>query len=138
MKTGALPVGKSPLSSEKKKEGGITLNDYLCLIYKCGTEDLDVEFVFWDRGDQGWRIYIITDIDYGIRGDSPHAAHWLKEPHETYRYICWDQKIPTIEDAKCIAAIWAETTARYIKNPLYCFNEIADEIKRKVNWNDQY
>lgn len=82
---------------------------------------LDIDFVFMDcEGTIGWRIYIITPIDYKrcspSRPEGSGSAHWLKASGETYRYVCWSEKIESKEDAKEVARLWAECTAYYIKH----------------------
>ena len=49
--------------------------DYIRLDYWTSDRSLVVDFVFWDRGARGWRIYIISQIDYQGRNCSSHAAH---------------------------------------------------------------
>lgn len=85
--------------------------------YLTKDRSLDIDFVFMNCGsDIGWRIYIITPIDYKTRSRCSVDAHWLKELNETYPYICWDRKIQSLEDAKKIAAIWSDCTAYYIRH----------------------
>lgn len=75
--------------------------DYVRLDYWTSDRSLVVDFVFWDLGiHNGWRIYIISHIDYQGRDYSSHAAHWLRDPGDSYPYICWDGDIETLEQAK--------------------------------------
>lgn len=83
------------------------------------------EFVFYNMGADGWRIYIITDIDYKGKDAFSHDAHWLKDREDTYRYICWDGKIDTYEQAKAVASLWADCTYLYINDR---FNRTFDMI----------
>lgn len=91
--------------------------DYERLDYTTGDRSLCVDFVFMDCGPViGWRIYIISRIDYGSRDASSHASHRLHAPRETYPYICWAGRISTLEEAKAIASLWSDATALYIRN----------------------
>ena len=89
--------------------------DFERLEYISGDGSQHYDFVFMDCGPIGWRIYIINRIRYGFRKKSSHAAHWLKMEGETYKYICWEGKINTLEQAKAVASLWADATAQYIK-----------------------
>lgn len=62
--------------------------DYIRLDYWTSDRSLVVDFVFWHRGARGWRIYIISQIDYRGRNCSSHAAHWLHDTGDDYPYIC--------------------------------------------------
>ncbi len=104
--------------------------------YRTGTGRLEVDFLFYDLGgNRGWRIYIISQIRYGRKPRGSHAAHWLQDEYEDFRYICWDHEIPDLDSAKTIAAIWAECTDRYI-NGTEDFDTIACRIMQQVSWRD--
>ena len=105
--------------------------DYIRLDYWTSDRSLVVDFVFWDRGARGWRIYIISQID------SSHAAHWLRDPGDSYPYICWDGDIETLEQAKSVASLWAECTAEYIRS-YKSFDNIASQLKDQFSWEDDY
>ena len=90
--------------------------NYERLDYVTGDRTQRFDFVFMDCGPQiGWRVYIINKINYKFRSRSSHATHRLHAAGETYKYICWNHRINTIEEAKNIAAVWADATAQYIK-----------------------
>ena len=74
--------------------------DYIRLNYWTSDRSLVVDYVFWDLGERGWRIYIISHIDYQGRDCSSHAAHWLQDNDSSYPYICWNGNIATLEQAK--------------------------------------
>ena len=111
--------------------------DYIRLDYWTSDRSLVVDFVFWDRGARGWRIYIISQIDYQGRNCSSHAAHWLHDNDDSYPYICWAGNIETLEQAKSVASLWAECTARYIRSR-QSFDDIADQFKDQFGWEDDY
>lgn len=110
--------------------------DCYVLTYRTGTGRLEVDFLFYNlRGNRGWRIYITSQIFYGRKASGSHAAHWLQDTYEEFRYICWDGRISDLDSAKTIAAIWAECTDRYI-NGTEDFDTIASKIMRQVRWRD--
>ena len=91
--------------------------NYQRVTYTTMDRSLEMDFVFMDGGQSiGWRIYIINRVDYKGRNTSFHATHRLHASGETYDYICWSGRIATLEDAKKIASLWADTTALYIRN----------------------
>ena len=49
--------------------------DYIRLNYWTSDRSLVVDYVFWDLGERGWRIYIISHIDYQGRDCSSHAVN---------------------------------------------------------------
>ena len=86
------------------------------------------DFVFMDCGAAiGWRVYIINKIDYTGRNASPYAAHQLHTPGETYPYICWAGRISTLEQAKVVAATWADANMLSIRT-----GESFDEIVKRL------
>lgn len=54
--------------------------DYIRLDYWTSDRSLVVDFVFWDRGARGWRIYIISQIDYQGRNCSYQETLAKKYP----------------------------------------------------------
>ena len=77
---------------------------------------LTIDFIFYDCGeDIGWRIYIISPIDYKGRNTSYHETHRLHFEKDTYPCICWRGNLTTLEQAKTVASFWADVTAQYIK-----------------------
>ena len=102
--------------------------DYVRLDYLTSDRSIRFDFVFMDCGSQiGWRVYIINNIDYRGRNTSAHSTHRLHASGETYKYICWNSRISTLEAAKNIASVWADTTAIYIKT-----GESFDSIVRRL------
>ena len=85
--------------------------DFIRLDYATGDRSMLFDFVFMYCGETiGWRVYIISSIDYQGNNPPSCAAHRLHDPGETYPYICWAGRIATLEQAKTIAALWADTT----------------------------
>lgn len=59
----------------------------------------------------GWRVYIIRQPPYGRLASDAHTTHRLSANGR--HFICWTSRIATIDDAKVVAASWAEGTERY-------------------------
>jgi len=86
------------------------------------------DFVFMDCGSSiGWRIYIISNIDYKGRNTSFHSTHRLHTAGETYHYICWAGRISTLAQAKAVASLWADATTLYIRG-----NDNFDDIVKRL------
>lgn len=78
-------------------------------------EDFDFDFDFDPR--DGWRVYITSQPDYGSRSRGEHETHRYNTGGRPY--ICWDTPIRTAEDAREIAAMWAEATLHYIATGIF-------------------
>ncbi len=99
--------------------------------YQTCIPSLIMDFVFMKvGGNDGWRIYIISDINYKGRQTDGHSTHRLHFDGDTYMCICWRGKIKTLREAKAIAALWADTTAIYIASGVNgkSFDAIAAQI----------
>lgn len=57
----------------------------------------------------GWRVYIRSPCE--MRGASAVALHILGHPSRPY--VCWDSTIRTLDDAKAVAALWADAMQAY-------------------------
>ena len=109
------------------------MNYYERLDYLSSDGMMWFDFVIMDCGpDIGWRVYIINvdDADYGYRDVSGHATHRNHFDGDTYKSICWSTPICSFQEAKVIAALWADTTALYIKKG-GSFDAIAQKLSKK-------
>ena len=101
------------------------------MYYRTSDDLMTMDFYFMDcGGSTGWQIYIINDIDYKGRDTSSHATHRNHFTGDTYKSICWNSRINTLDEAKAIASLWADTTSRYImlgKNGIG-FDEIVKKL----------
>lgn len=60
----------------------------------------------------GYRIYITQQPAYGRRAIDAHSTH----RHNDGRfYVCWSGAIATEDQARRIAAVWADRTQEYIR-----------------------
>lgn len=100
------------------------------LTYRSSDGSLYVDFYFAEYGDSGgWRIYIISPINYRGHPDSLNITHRIQAGGESYPYICWSQRIATYENALAVAALWADVTALYVQGK-GTFDEIARKLCR--------
>jgi hypothetical protein len=76
---------------------------------KDGTQDY--AFRFQQAADGTLRVYIQQQPGYNGRQEDSHSTHRLQDSEG--RYICWSVPITTYDDAKQIAARWAEATEKY-------------------------
>jgi hypothetical protein len=73
----------------------------------------DYEFTFaWLAPDNCWRVYIEDQPLYRGRNTSDVSTHRLGLGSRPY--VCWDRPLPTYEDARAVAALWADCTQQYI------------------------
>lgn len=82
------------------------------LFYRTTYNPTDYGFEFKRLADGTWRVYIVSQPSYGTRPAGQHRAHWLSENGR--RYVCWTGTLHTLEEAKTVAAEWADRTQRYI------------------------
>jgi len=73
----------------------------------------DFHFSFELQYDETWRVYIIEEIDYRGRADGSHETHRLSDGSRSY--ICWTNPLWSEEEARIVAALWADKTQRYIR-----------------------
>ena len=95
--------------------GGETVEQPTYARVKYRALDGVTDFVFtfrWIDAADTWRVFIDAQPNYGARSISAHTTHRLVE---NGRYcICWAGRIPSIGEAKQVAALWADCTLRYI------------------------
>lgn len=75
---------------------------------KLGTK---FRFGFEVRGSNYVAI-ILSQPSYGGRDPDLHKTHRIDEGGD-YR-VCWTGPMPTLDDAKIVASLWADFTERYI------------------------
>ena len=92
--------------------------------YLTSDGSLDIEFLFVEIAQSEWRIYILSNINYGSRSTNASDIHRLTENDETRKnlirsyltvtrtgvdpnciinYICWSSTITSLEMAREIA-----------------------------------
>lgn len=86
--------------------------------YRTNDGSADYEFSFEQQPDGNWRIYVTNQPGYSGR-DEGLATHRLLDGNR--QYICWKSgslplgSLPTLPEAKEVAAIWADKTQEYIR-----------------------
>jgi hypothetical protein len=108
--------------------------NYSRMYYQTRAPVMIMDFVFMEiGGEHGWRIYIINKIDYQGRETDGHSTHRNHFEGDTYPCICWRGRIGSLDEAKAIASLWADTTTVYISlgRRGKGFDEIAAELMKK-------
>jgi len=85
-------------------------NSQALLYYRTQDGQQDYQFEF-ARLAGGWRIYIISQPGYSGHNESSHATHRLRD--QRGQYVCWSGSIESLDDAKRVAALWADCTQQY-------------------------
>jgi hypothetical protein len=82
--------------------------------YRTKDGSCDYQFSFEEQTDGIWRPYILSQPNYNGRETDQHSTHRLAD--DSRKYICWDRPLETLDEAKQVAAIWAEKTQEYIRS----------------------
>ena len=85
------------------------------LYYRAEDGVTDIYFYFRNCGTNGWRAYILSDLDYGTRDSSAAVSHRLYDGELGLQYVCWSTPIPTKDQCKAVAKLWSEKTLDYIR-----------------------
>ena len=88
-------------------------------------EDFVFDFEF--EPTRGWRVYIASQPGYGPRSRGGHETH--RYGIGSRPYICWDSTIRSAEDARQVAAMWAEATLRYISSGVFTVPDDRPEVQ---------
>lgn len=80
-------------------------------LYQAGFGNL-YEFSFERQEDGTYRAYIVDQPSYGNRDAKSTTTHRLIDGNR--HYVCWDTPLKSLEEAKKVAAAWADRTDRYI------------------------
>ena len=83
--------------------------------YRTKDGTTDYQFYFEEQSDRTWRVYILRQPPYRGRNDSAHSTHRLSDS-DGRKYICWAGAIRNLDEAKGVAALWADSTQRYISS----------------------
>jgi hypothetical protein len=74
---------------------------------------LGTQFTFgFELKETNWRVHILDQPSYNGRDENPHTIHVIHDAED--RLICWTGPMPTLGDAKIVAALWSDFTERYI------------------------
>jgi hypothetical protein len=83
------------------------------LFYRTRDGRTDYAFSIERHSNRSYRVYITGQPPYGSRSTEPGATHRLTDDAGR-RFICWSKPIESHQQARQVAAIWAEATERYI------------------------
>lgn len=72
----------------------------------------DYRFSIERQPDDTYRCFILSQPSYGSRATGAHETHRLTAGFR--RYVCWSQPLRSEEEAKNVAALWADATQEYI------------------------
>lgn len=81
--------------------------------YRTSDGAADYLFLFEEQPDGTWRAYIEQQPSYRGRATDAHSTHRLSDGDR--KYVCWTEDLRTLEDAKRVAALWADKTQQYIR-----------------------
>lgn len=73
----------------------------------------DYLFIFEEQPDGTWRAYIEQQPSYRGRATDAHSTHRLSDGDR--KFVCWTEALQTLEEAKRVAALWADKTQEYIR-----------------------
>lgn len=73
----------------------------------------DYLFLFEEQRGGSWRAYIEEQPSYRGRAEGAHPTHRLSDGDG--KYVCWTESLRTLEEAKRVAALWADKTQEYIR-----------------------
>ena len=73
----------------------------------------DYLFSFEEQRNGTWKAYIEAQPSYQGRATDSHSTHRISDGDR--KHICWDRPLRSLDDAKGVAAAWADKTQEYIK-----------------------
>jgi hypothetical protein len=85
--------------------------------YRTKDGQADYCFSFERQRDGTWRAYILAQPDYRGRDTSAQATHRLSDGSR--RYVCWTNPLRSEEEARQVAALWADCTQQYIRSGVF-------------------
>jgi hypothetical protein len=81
--------------------------------YRTADGSADYKFSFEEQGDGTWRAYIESQPSYRSRATDAHSTHRLSVGSR--KYVCWTSELRSLDEAKRVAALWANKTQEYIR-----------------------
>jgi hypothetical protein len=73
----------------------------------------DYGFSLEEQPDGTWRAYITAQPSYRGHSADAHSTHRLSDGMR--KYVCWTSRLRSLEEAKGVAALWADKTQNYIR-----------------------
>jgi hypothetical protein len=115
-RTGAPSMERNTLPTAPAGEVSVPEDANETAWYRTSDGQHDIKFWFKNCSPNGWRAYIMSNIDYGGRASDAHSSHRLYDSTLGLHYICWDRKILTKAQCKTVASQWSDLTINYINN----------------------
>ncbi len=84
------------------------------IYYRTKDGRADYGFSIERQPDGSYRAYIVSHPSYGRRDTSLHVTHRLQDGSRYY--VCWTNRLETEQQARQVAALWADATQEYIKH----------------------
>lgn len=112
---GESPLGSSvetPSHSSPQGTRTPTRSQSNVISYRTRNGRTDYRFDITRRADGDYRVYIKDLPDYGSRDASCSVTHRLRDSRG--HYVCWTGRIASAEQARKVAALWADNTEDYI------------------------
>jgi hypothetical protein len=109
-------LGTTPLASKPSNNPDApphTPGNGPTIYYRTKDGRADYGFTFTRLSNGSYRIYIDSHPPYGLRPAGIHATHRLSDGNR--QYVCWSGLLRSEEEARKVAALWAEKTQTYIR-----------------------
>jgi hypothetical protein len=84
------------------------------VFYRTRDGGSDYGFSIERQSDGTYRPYIASQPTYGSRSTGAHETHRLTGAGGR-KFVCWDRPLHSEEEAKTVAALWADATQNYIR-----------------------
>lgn len=83
------------------------------MYYRTRDGEADYKFSFEEQPEGDWLPFILAQPGYQGRDTACDPTHRLIERGR--HYVCWTDPLDTLEDARAVAAMWADRTQEYIR-----------------------
>ncbi len=83
------------------------------IYYRTRDGQADYRFSIERQSDGTYQSFILSQPNYGSRATGAHDTHRLTASGR--RYVCWNRPLQNAEEAKSVAALWADATQEYIR-----------------------
>jgi hypothetical protein len=83
------------------------------LSYRTKDGQADYGFSFEEQSDGTWRSYVVRQPSYQGRDESAHSTHRMSDRGR--QYLDWGSPLRSLDQAKQVAALWADFTQNYIR-----------------------
>lgn len=83
------------------------------LKYKTKDGETNYQFSFEEQSNGEWRAYIEWQPSYRGRSTDNHSTH--RFPDAARMYVCWENSLDSLSEAKQVAALWSDCTQEYIR-----------------------